>query len=630
MRAALLPSGSAAAVAAASSRAASLAQAVESATPAAWRAVVLRVLARTLAAGAPPSSPAQPVFAAAATAAILRRPALAAAGEAIIARVRGAARRLLIVDAEAVLALAPARAALRSLAATGNTAVVVIARTVRAQLAAALPDCDGLTLAAECGAFVRWGGALASGGSSGATAADAAWSCQLPPCAARSDTWLREVVPLFRYFHERTPGAILDVREASICFSYAACGLAEFAAQQARDLSAALAEIVCCLPAVIIASHGERYVEMRHEHASKALLVVNAMRRFDGRGPLRCACAKAVETVAATPPVGGGAAAASAAAVLIYLTAPHHPRDLTAVNLLLRRLEEATAGGSEAVLAPAGDALARDLRVLLPRMRCKTCLHLPSTSGDSTLTSSSSSAGVGAAVSGSVTEIAGGDNADEEDAERGGALGHVALPPALHLGAYAASHEYAADGKAAITALPRRAPAAGAASPVSGGATPSVSCGDDGGEAYEAIAGLFEPPLPLPLLMPPLASRSGSSRQLLRMLPLPPVGAGGASPTAAPVLAAGEAAPVQPLPRVAAATGSAATSSLPPPPDSRYIDVAVGGNGGARFAVTSAGEAAELLAAVLLACGHEEAASAAPRADACKQRAGGAATGGAA
>jgi hypothetical protein len=163
-------------------------------------------------------------------------------------------------------ASAGAAASIAALAASGAaaaTTVVITSRMPRERLEALFGD-EPFILVAENGAFVRW-------------APECVWECELPD---PSPAWFSEVLPVFRYFADRTPGSVLDIKETSISWHYAGCD-PQYGPFQARDLASTLAEFVSCLPVIVVTSAFNQYVEMRRPHANKALVVYNLLRRLN-------------------------------------------------------------------------------------------------------------------------------------------------------------------------------------------------------------------------------------------------------------------------------------------------------------------------------------------------------------
>jgi hypothetical protein len=216
-------------------------------------------------------------------------------------------------------------------AAAAATTVVVTSRMPRERLEALFGD-EPFILVAENGAFVRW-------------APECVWECELPD---PSPAWFAEVLPVFRYFADRTPGSVLDIKETSISWHYAGCD-PQYGPYQARDLASTLAEFVSCLPVIVVTSAFNQYVEMRRPHANKALVVYNLLRRLNAyrdlhadphaqqlqglqqglQGEAQLAHA-GVEKTGTQLTVSGVAAASSFAPLLQHMTLPavHLRKDL--------------------------------------------------------------------------------------------------------------------------------------------------------------------------------------------------------------------------------------------------------------------------------------------------------------
>lgn len=265
------------------------------------------------------------------------------------ARVHEAAVSALRMLAQGPVAGSAAAAAAASTGlAAPVTTVVVCSRLPRIALEHHFGN-EPFLLAAEGGAFVR-------------AAPEARWECELPDPSA---DWMREVLPVVTYFAQRTPGSILEVRETSVSWHYGGAVGPAFAAFQARDLAATLAEFVACLPVIVVSSAGNNnsngkgygsgvrgggggaasdcYVEVRRPHANKALLVYNLLRRLNGYRELRKLASAA----------GTSSAAASAQDVPLALPRLHLRPDLRDWLASSRGLG-AQAGGSSAVTAASG------------------------------------------------------------------------------------------------------------------------------------------------------------------------------------------------------------------------------------------------------------------------------------
>lgn len=243
-----------------------------------------------------------------------RGPTATAATRAVIDRFRSANHRVLFIDAEGVLMRAEpesssataaasaslptlnekAVAALRLLSSSvtqigaKTTTVVILSRKSRETMELLFDD-DALpcpfVLVAENGSFIRW-------------APETSWECELPdfhpssqrltrleaPLLHQQPAWFQDVLPIFHYFAERTPGSTLEMKEASITFHYGGALTGhtnKFALYQARDLASTLAEFTTCLPVTVVTSAVDRHVTVRMPHANKALVVYNLLRRLN-------------------------------------------------------------------------------------------------------------------------------------------------------------------------------------------------------------------------------------------------------------------------------------------------------------------------------------------------------------
>ncbi|CAN0493420.1 unnamed protein product, partial [Phaeothamnion confervicola] len=114
---------------------------------------------------------------------------------------------------------------LRLLAREPTNMVVVKSPRGKQVLHALLGDTN-CVLAAEHGAFIRWG-------------RHANWQAIAPGVDM---SWRAEVEHVLQYYTERTPGAVIEEREASLAWHYRDCDLGH-GAWQAKQLRMALQEV---------------------------------------------------------------------------------------------------------------------------------------------------------------------------------------------------------------------------------------------------------------------------------------------------------------------------------------------------------------------------------------------------
>jgi trehalose 6-phosphate synthase/phosphatase len=94
--------------------------------------------------------------------------------------------------------------------------------------------------------------------------------------APEVDTSWRDIVqPILEYFTERTPGTYIEKKESSLTWHYRDAD-PNFGSWQAKDMQIQLEDVLSNLPLEII--QGNRMVEVRHQGASKGMVVESVLR----------------------------------------------------------------------------------------------------------------------------------------------------------------------------------------------------------------------------------------------------------------------------------------------------------------------------------------------------------------
>ncbi|RYG54726.1 hypothetical protein EON66_06760, partial [archaeon] len=153
--------------------------------------------------------------------------------------------------------------ALRRLAVDVHTTVVVLSSWSCERVDACVGDMPCVRVA-ENGAFLRW-------------APECEWERELPRFTKE---WMPQIMPVFSYFTERTPGSQVMVLDTCIRWSYADAAH-DYGVYQARDLAATLAEFASMLPVVVVMSEAEHIVEMRPPGVNKGVLLDRLLRRLN-------------------------------------------------------------------------------------------------------------------------------------------------------------------------------------------------------------------------------------------------------------------------------------------------------------------------------------------------------------
>jgi trehalose 6-phosphate synthase/phosphatase len=161
-----------------------------------------------------------------------------------------------------------AKAQLLSIANTPWVNLVITSSMATERMQQELQDIPAV-LIAENGAFVRW---LPCG----------TWEA----CSPFDDCseFLNPIVPLLKYFTDRTPGSTLEQNQASLSWNYTNCDPV-FATSQARDLIASLAEFTTRLP-VTISSNRFRIVDVQAAGTNKASCLLRILHLINGDRPL--------------------------------------------------------------------------------------------------------------------------------------------------------------------------------------------------------------------------------------------------------------------------------------------------------------------------------------------------------
>eukprot|EP00624_Nannochloropsis_granulata_P007881 evm.model.NODE_9905_length_21420_cov_21.470634.3 len=101
-----------------------------------------------------------------------------------------------------------------------------------------------------------------------------AWQTMVPEV----DTSWRDIVrPILEYFTERTPGTYIEKKESSLTWHYRDAD-PNFGSWQAKDMQIQLEDVLSNLPLEII--QGNRMVEVRHQGASKGMVVESVLRHM--------------------------------------------------------------------------------------------------------------------------------------------------------------------------------------------------------------------------------------------------------------------------------------------------------------------------------------------------------------
>ncbi len=96
--------------------------------------------------------------------------------------------------------------------------------------------------------------------------------------APEVDTSWRDIVrPILEYFTERTPGTYIEKKESSLTWHYRDAD-PNFGSWQAKDMQIQLEDVLSNLPLEII--QGNRMVEVRHQGASKGMVVESVLRHL--------------------------------------------------------------------------------------------------------------------------------------------------------------------------------------------------------------------------------------------------------------------------------------------------------------------------------------------------------------
>jgi trehalose 6-phosphate synthase/phosphatase len=146
------------------------------------------------------------------------------------------------------------RANLKILASDPQNTVIVISARSGAVMEKWIGDIP-VVLAAEYGVYVRW-------------RPQDLWECQVPNLDI---SWKENVMPLLKYYSDRTPGAVIEIKESAIAWHYRDCDL-DHGVWQARELFASLTQLTKQLPIAVVS--GEKTVEVLQNsiQSVKALL----------------------------------------------------------------------------------------------------------------------------------------------------------------------------------------------------------------------------------------------------------------------------------------------------------------------------------------------------------------------
>eukprot|EP00164_Ancoracysta_twista_P005588 GFYU01007662.1.p1 GENE.GFYU01007662.1~~GFYU01007662.1.p1 ORF type:complete len:1120 (+),score=348.98 GFYU01007662.1:67-3360(+) len=143
---------------------------------------------------------------------------------------------------------------LTNLASDEKNTVVIVSGRGPALLNEWMGNIPHLWLAAENGSFLRFGGR------------DLEWENLFDD---RIDTtWLEEIIPIFKYFEERTPGSFTEVQEGMVTWHFKHANTA-FGRAQANALQVQLSEVLSNLPAEVVV--GEKRIEVRNNRVSKGV-----------------------------------------------------------------------------------------------------------------------------------------------------------------------------------------------------------------------------------------------------------------------------------------------------------------------------------------------------------------------